>query len=124
MTFVPAKSPRCPWPTWFVRDAIPTYGLSSSEVTVFVVIFDHAGADRRAWPSQRTIATITGLSRSTIQRALERLERFRLLRVTPGTGRGVPSTYEIPKAMPKPMRNMFLPTPTRRDLSQRRVEGA
>jgi DNA-binding transcriptional MocR family regulator len=106
------RSGRASWPTWFVREAISEFELIPSEVIVFVVIFDHADATRRAYPSQATIAAESNLSRSTVQKALRHLVELGLLiSVRGSTGRGRAAEYEIPKRKPRRLAPRFVPNP-------------
>jgi hypothetical protein len=106
------RSGRASWPTWFAREAISEYELSPHEVVIFIVVFDHANAQRRAYPSQALIAEEGNLSRATVQRGLRHLVELGLLIVVKESGgRGRAVEYEIPKRKPRRLAPRFIPDP-------------
>lgn len=57
-------------PRWLLHDE----GVSAHAKLVYVVLSSHVSRRNRAWPSHRTIGTVSGLSKSTVIRALRELE--------------------------------------------------
>jgi hypothetical protein len=106
-------------PHWFPRDAVSTYGLALSDQAVFYVICDQADAHGRAKASQRLIGERTGMARSTVQAALDRLISLHLLEVSWPNGVKSATQYQVPEAMPLPA--PAIAAPTRRDESQVRA---
>lgn len=118
-----ARSGGCPFPRWFFDRALPELGLSPTAVVVFGVVWQHAGADRLAWPAQRTIAELSGLSRSTVQLALTELLRHGVLVVSEPGGARKSAVYEIPSRMPR-RGPRFLPQRQPRQAPQKWAEEA
>lgn len=77
----PAQSPSEGWaavPNWLVRNpAIP-----SPVKLVYLVLSSRAGRNGVCFPSQGLIASETGLSDSTVKRAISSMKRMGLLTVT------------------------------------------
>lgn len=65
--------------------------LKPAERLVLLCYADHANAHANAWPTNERVAIFTGLSRRTVQRALEALVDRRLLALL---GRGGRSGYQ------------------------------
>jgi DNA-binding MarR family transcriptional regulator len=69
--------------------AVADRHLSASVVRVLAVIGIYASREGIAWPSQDTIATVAGMNRATVCRAVKRLrERGYLDRYRKPTARG------------------------------------
>lgn len=81
-------------------------GLGSPAKFVLLTLADfYNDGERRAWPSQATIATATELSSRTVIRAIQRLEMFDLVRVerwvNAETGVSLPNRYCLPHFDPR-----------------------
>ena len=57
--------------------------LSHRAKSVYMYLKDRADSEGRCWPAIRTIALELGLSRSTVKRALDDLQKAGLLRKDP-----------------------------------------
>lgn len=62
-------------PNWVIRDA----PLDNAEKLLFIALLNRANDRGESWPSLATLATDTGLSQSTVQRRLRKLEETGLL---------------------------------------------
>ena len=85
----------------FARMPVAVFGdrrLSVRDMRVLGVLYAHADAGGRCWPSVAAIADMTALDRRDVQRALRRLEAADWLWVRPGAGRGRASSYQLPPA--------------------------
>ncbi len=81
-------------PLWTLREP----GLDASERLVLFFFFSAAGADGGPAPTVAEIATVSGLCRRTVQRAMKALEDKGILRVTRRTapdGTQLANFYEI-----------------------------
>ncbi len=56
-------------------DSIYSAGLPHRAVTVYMYLKNRANAEAACWPAVRTIARDLHLSRATVQRAIQDLER-------------------------------------------------
>jgi len=61
------------------RVRIALTSLSKAELAVLLVLRDHAGPDWLAWPSQKTIAVMTGLSIASVKKAIKGLKKKGLI---------------------------------------------
>ena len=57
--------------------------LSHRAKVVYIYLHDRMDAERKAWPGIRRIASDLSVSRSTVKRALQDLERAGLIRKEP-----------------------------------------
>lgn len=74
-----------------LQAALGAPALDPASMLVHVLLADHADAEGRCWPSQRLLAERSGLSLSTVKRALVRLEaagRITRTKRSGGKGRG------------------------------------
>lgn len=83
------RVPRGPVAAGLLARAGPT------AAAVYLVLCSHAGADWAARPSVGRLATLAGLSRRAVQRALARLADLGLVSMAAGGGRGHASSYTI-----------------------------
>jgi hypothetical protein len=67
-----------PWAK--VPERVAYLGLDATALNVFIVLSSRAGRSREAWPSQKTIGDLLGLSPRGIGKAITRLERKGLVR--------------------------------------------
>ncbi|MFN3948020.1 helix-turn-helix domain-containing protein [Microbacterium sp.] len=96
------------------RWAISWTGLKSSTKFVLVSIADHYNERaHRSWPSQQRIELETALSHSTVNRALDELEKEGLIEREPwvmfGTFSKLNTRYCLPMHDPKSRRAATLP---------------
>ena len=67
-----------------------------STFLVLLILADHANGDGRCWPTAERIAARSRVSRSTVFRAIEELERLgELKRETRGKQAGGPNVYRV-----------------------------
>lgn len=107
------------------RWALSWSGLSSPEKFVLVVIADHYNESaHRSWPSIERLARYTALGRSTVKRAIKRLEEEGLLEVEPwrraDTEQALNNRYCLPLFDPESIRSATLPV---RFVSSRQSAG-
>jgi hypothetical protein len=78
---------------WLMR--VASYpNLSGADLAVAIVISKHLNTKTNdAWPSMETLARDTNRERSTVWRALERLESFKLIQIQHSRSRRKPNRY-------------------------------
>lgn len=69
-------------------------GLTGNDVRVYATLSDRAGTKRSSWPSVRRIAADLGLSATTVQKALDKLEELKLIEVERSGGKV--NLYHLP----------------------------
>jgi hypothetical protein len=72
--------------------------LNHADVRVYATLSERAGRKRVAWPGHRRIASDVGMSRSTVQAAIGRLEAAGAVEVEPLRGRS--HRYWLPQDRP------------------------
>lgn len=83
--------------------------VGATPFCVWLAIKSHANFQTgEAWPSIRRMAEITGLSKTTVQKALERLEEAKLLRVTKKGNQKTASRYIARERLDVKFGNMLL----------------
>ena len=75
------------------REYLPLIGVSA--FCLYNVLASYADSRQEAWPSYRTISRLIGVSYSTIKRDVDTLEKWKLIRVRRGNGRGHVSRYTL-----------------------------
>ena len=96
------------------RWALTWDGLTSPEKFVLIIIADHYNEKvHRAWPAIDTLAKQTALGRSTVKRALKRLDDAGLIQIEPwrrdGSKRPLNNRYCLPMYDPRSERAKNLP---------------
>lgn len=85
--------------------------ISDGAFRLAVLLQSYANADRRCWPSIRTLGNRLGVSYDTARRRLYELERADLIRVTPRTknGRQIPSLISLRWVVDNPKEQRLAP---------------
>jgi hypothetical protein len=60
-------------------DALGARGIAPTARAIFAALWTHADASGRCWPSQATLARLTGRCERTVRTALHQLERARVI---------------------------------------------
>jgi hypothetical protein len=60
-------------------DALGARGIAPTARAIFAALWTHADASGRCWPSQATLARLTGRCERTVRSALHQLERARVI---------------------------------------------
>lgn len=78
--------------TWAVKAKLPT-----GEKIVLLMMANYADADGKCWPSLTTLSRDTGLSKSTVQRAIKSLVKQGLVKTEARTyrGRTISNVYKL-----------------------------
>lgn len=79
------RDQRKPGWLWADRDIVKRDGatLGPYAIAVYVALCSFAGEDQTAWPKQKTLAEITGMSRSQVRRSVGKLSKAGWIEVTP-----------------------------------------
>lgn len=85
-------------PDWFLREAVPSLGVSAFEVAAYVAIVGRADANGSCFPSYDLIAHEAGMSRNTAAKAVKGLASHGLIAIV-AEGNGTTHRYRV---MPKP----------------------
>jgi len=70
--------------------------LSATAKIVYAVIVDRMGRRGKCWPGVRRLATDTGMGKSAVAAAVEKLLEKKLLRVQEDARKGCRRTYLLP----------------------------
>lgn len=81
-------------PTWVTREVVSRFGLSTSQRTVLLCLWDHANKYLVSWPSHSTIARETGLSESATKAATKILHRRGFIRREDGRRPDDPAPHD------------------------------
>lgn len=78
--------------TWAVKAELP-----AKEKFVLIMMANYADASGKCWPSLGTLAKETGLSKSTVQRAIQSLVKQGLVKIESRTyrGRTISNVYKV-----------------------------
>lgn len=104
------------FPHWFQREVVADFALTPADQAVFYAVCGQLDNRGTAKASQRLLMERTNLSRSTVQAALGRLLKFRILEQTWPSGAKSAAQYAIPEYPPAPPST--IPAPVVRDEAQ------
>ena len=78
--------------TWAVKTK-----LSTHEKFVLIMMANYADSNGRCWPSLNTLSRDTGVSKSTVQRAIKSLAKQGLIKIESRTyrGRTISNAYKL-----------------------------
>jgi hypothetical protein len=89
--------------------------LTGNDVRVYATLSERAGTRRHSWPGIRRIAEDIGLSPTTVQNAIDKLERLKIIEVERSAGEvnhyHLPLVATVPESDTPPYQELVHPVP-------------